>query len=312
MVRLFKSSDVGAPALSSSAGSLITVLDYCLLNAGWTKPYAGGNRATYRQGAGSGFYLYVNDQNVISAGSAHLRGWEVSTDHEAGDHPFPLTTLHANGLEHIKTGTHWWCVCDERTLYFFNGITSDEGNTITIARKEAFAFGDFYSYQASDRYNCMIIADTNVEGMNLQMGQLLLQGGQYVGGRLTGHFLARPHTGFAGAMQRFLKHGDFTKAGGDDLIGANSLQASVRWPNGPDGNVFIGRIPVIEQTNDIRGRLRGLWEIPNINLSTHRSGDTLTGVGDLSGRTFMIVRPAVNNQYYKMYCVEISDTWDTN
>mgnify|MGYP000538869411 CR=1 FL=1 len=50
-------TSAGAPALSGSAGSLITVLDFCLVTTlGWTKT-AGTNNGIYRAPTGNRRYL---------------------------------------------------------------------------------------------------------------------------------------------------------------------------------------------------------------------------------------------------------------
>lgn len=73
MVTLYKSTDASAPIMNSSAGSLIAVLDACLVNgygakpaAGWAKQVidAGTFQATYTQGAIAGLVqkkVYVKD-----------------------------------------------------------------------------------------------------------------------------------------------------------------------------------------------------------------------------------------------------------
>jgi len=55
---LYQSTDSGAPALSGQAGSLLEVLDACLVNgyggkaaAGWGIAFSSGNKRVYRPGA---------------------------------------------------------------------------------------------------------------------------------------------------------------------------------------------------------------------------------------------------------------------
>ena len=68
-VIVYRWDDPSAPVLSSpSAGSLIGVLDACLVNgygskaaAGWTKAFSGTKLAAYRQGGGSMCYLRIDD-----------------------------------------------------------------------------------------------------------------------------------------------------------------------------------------------------------------------------------------------------------
>lgn len=85
---VYKSSDASAPQMTSAAGSLLTVLDACLVNgygakpaAGWSKTVvdAGTNQAYYRQGAKAGFaqkLLYVKDD---AATPGNATAWCAST-----------------------------------------------------------------------------------------------------------------------------------------------------------------------------------------------------------------------------------------
>ena len=69
-VRVYSSTDASAPVLTGQVGSLIAVLDACLVNgygtktaAGWTKPFAdASNTAVYRSGSGSrAFFRFFDD-----------------------------------------------------------------------------------------------------------------------------------------------------------------------------------------------------------------------------------------------------------
>ena len=59
-------ADVGAPTLNATAGSFLSVLDFCLLSNGWSKPYTGTNKAVYRADAGERkFYRVLDDASMI-------------------------------------------------------------------------------------------------------------------------------------------------------------------------------------------------------------------------------------------------------
>lgn len=75
-VSVLKSSNSGAPALTTTAGSLIAVLDFCLLTAGWTKEFSDTNLATYRPPAGNRFYFAVDDTTTTYA---RCRSFEEAT-----------------------------------------------------------------------------------------------------------------------------------------------------------------------------------------------------------------------------------------
>ncbi|MGE3907973.1 MAG: hypothetical protein AB7K36_01385, partial [Chloroflexota bacterium] len=53
--RIYRSTDSGAPVLTGQAGSLLNLLDKCLVDgygskaaAGWSRPYTGTNKTAYR------------------------------------------------------------------------------------------------------------------------------------------------------------------------------------------------------------------------------------------------------------------------
>ena len=89
----FSSSDASGPGLiSGTAGSLLTILDACLVNgysghiltAQWTKPFVNsGNIGCYKQGAGAGLSLLVND-NGPNATSTYEEAWAIGWESIAG------------------------------------------------------------------------------------------------------------------------------------------------------------------------------------------------------------------------------------
>lgn len=87
---IYKSTDVGAPVMNSSAGSLLAVLDACLVNgygskaaAGWSKTVidAPTYQAVYTQGAAAGLpqkKLYVKD-DASTVGTANVWACDACT-----------------------------------------------------------------------------------------------------------------------------------------------------------------------------------------------------------------------------------------
>src|SRR6266404_9035481 len=86
---IYTSSDTNGPGLLNGlSGSLIPVLDACLINgysgkpaAGWTKPIAnsGSVYACYQLGSGSKFTLFINDNAGQIQNEAYMVGWESIT-----------------------------------------------------------------------------------------------------------------------------------------------------------------------------------------------------------------------------------------
>src|SRR5690348_12633571 len=126
---VYSSSDTGAPVLTGQAGSLIAVLDACLVNgygtqtaAGWTKAFSGTNKADYRMAGGNQFYLDVDDSAAQTAAGkeANVRGYEAMTALATGTNAFPTTTQFAAPGQVIRksatadaTSRGWILVADD-------------------------------------------------------------------------------------------------------------------------------------------------------------------------------------------------------
>src|SRR5487761_2687143 len=90
-VNTYQSTDASAPILTDTAGSLVALLDACLVNgygtktgAGWTIAYTGTNQRVYKMSAtlGTGNSVYVDDSATVSgstAEEAYLTGFEAPT-----------------------------------------------------------------------------------------------------------------------------------------------------------------------------------------------------------------------------------------
>lgn len=94
-VTVYSSSDAGASGLilTSVPGSLLAILDACLVNgysgktaAGWTKSFSSSTIGVYRAATGNQRYLRVDDTHPSYAVVA---GFETMTGVNAGTGPFP-------------------------------------------------------------------------------------------------------------------------------------------------------------------------------------------------------------------------------
>ena len=106
MTVVIHSTDVGAPSLGNAAGSLIAVLDYCLVGAlGWTKPFSGVNKAVYQMPPGSnGHFLRVDDTDGSSGSNARLVGYETMSSLDVGTGAFPTDAQVPGGDYAYKGG----------------------------------------------------------------------------------------------------------------------------------------------------------------------------------------------------------------
>jgi len=189
---VFSSNDIGSPQLDGTSGSLINVLDGCLVNGygtkvplGWTKPIANsGNTGCWKQPSGSLMTLFVNDSGPTGSAAAGTReawatGWESLSSltgslSGTGVGQFPTTLQMSVGIGGLagfvipsgsvvwrksitadNTPRYWILYGDASTFYLFF-INGDTAGTYTGAYSGCF-FGDLYSFsQTPDNYKCII------------------------------------------------------------------------------------------------------------------------------------------------------------
>jgi hypothetical protein len=165
----YRSTDSGAPVLSGTAGSLIALLDACLVDgygakaaAGWTKNYSGTNKAVYRPSHGSRFYLRVLDDGSDGAQGARLarvRGYESMSDVDTGTGEFPTDAQVSGGLYLGKSSTAdstarpWVVLADGKRAIVMIAHHASHSQSYT----QSF-FGDLGGVSAADPYAAMLVA----------------------------------------------------------------------------------------------------------------------------------------------------------
>lgn len=317
---IYKSTDASAPSLSGTVGSLVALLDACLVTgygaksaAGWTKPYTGTNKAAFLQGGGNGFYLRVQDDapGAAAAREARLTGYETMSDVDTGTGPFPTAAQGAGGVAMAvarksntadATARAWKVFADDRTVIAFV-LTGD-----TAGIYYCWMFGDIYSAVPSDGYRTMLIART-AENATSRANEVLAQ---WVGLTSAGafQFIARSYLG-TGSSVILGKHGEQAKNSG-----TATFVGTLAYPNPSDGGLYLSPIwlhdPTTAPTPSIRGRLRGIWQFLHA-ITNVTDGDTVSGMGDLAGRSFEFIKsvsdPASNTI---VFAIETSNTLDTN
>ena len=314
-VTVYRWDDPGAPVLSNtSAGSLIGVLDACLVNgygakpaAGWTKAFSGTNLAAYQQGAGSMCYLRVNDGT--GSYKVKMRGYESMTDIDTGTNEFPTTTQLANGV-YAATGTYmltvdkpWIVLADNKRFYLWVGastLTAAEDISTSTTWQGLFFFGDIISFRPGDTYCCQIMGSDSASNATERFG---------LGGALTslnaGAFIARNAAQVAGAVNNG-KCWDYHGSGSSSTMGSATC---VAYPDSISGGINLSRIHVTNGagTQGIRGRMPGAFA--PLNALPGNNGDTFSGTGDLAGRTFVLLDCGSSSTRCRV-ALETSDTWD--
>lgn len=309
-VRVYRWDDASAPTLTGQLGSLTTLLNACLVTgygakaaAGWSSPYSGTNKRVFRNGTGSTqMYLRVCHDATTDGYNARVVGYETMTGVDTGTKPFP-TTAQVSGGDYItvsdttdSTTRPWVVVADAKRFYLWCGQdqTSANGFTSTTA-KMLYFFGDVISRKAVDPYKFLIAA-------NATSGYTGNYFAYNVGGLSTvvpGNYFARSYNGTGGSIA----------AGKQAEYGYYAYNFGTGGPAYPDpltNGMNMAQIRVHEQGVE-RGKLPGCWspihELPGNN------GDTFTGVGALSGKTFMLLDCSMSSTRARV-AIEISDTWE--
>lgn len=304
-VRYYLSSDSGAPTLAYNvAGSLIAVLDACLVNgygsrtaAGWTKPYSGTNLAVYRQGGGPMRYLNVVDTSTASNGPVIVRAYESMTGTGTGTNPFPTVaqvaspTWYRGYLTNVIT---WAVVADETAFYLYVLAGTNAG---------LYFFGEPNTLDTSDAYATVLNFPTttlnNVANNSIGAGFSISSTAA-----IPGHYSCRSYDA---ATKSFglSKHTDVWKTGASTFMGAGVLN----YPNITDGGIYMAPIwfTEVNTLNYIRSTAPGLW-CPLTSMTTFNHLDIVTPTtGDLAGRALLVLKPITSTVGSAF--IEISDTW---
>lgn len=314
-VRFFSSTDSGHPVLSGTIGSLIALLDACLVNgygskagAGWSKAFTGTNLAAYRQ-ASSGAFLRIDD---AAATVARCVGYDTMSDVNTGTNDFPSSVQKPGGMYVYKSNSGdaterpWVLAASERTIYLYIGHADTVLAGASVAYRHLYAFGDITSYKAGDAYNRFIMAnETSAVGSGHSAA---VSSGLAV---TPGHYMQRSHTQL-GSSITVGKHMDgFMMTTSSSIAIGNQLSVPIPFPDPVTGGMLLSPISIHETAAGVRrGVLPGLWA--PLHIMPGACGDTFTGTGTLAGKTFMLLNGCHFNAGSNIagrLALEISDTW---
>ena len=329
---LLASSNVGAPQLYGSTGSLITVLDYCLITQSrWLKPLPNSSSlgrdilGCYKQPSGSGCTLFINDNApTATPGSkeAYAVGWETLTTMSApcgtGSGQFPYfgqiqinghITVCKSALPDNITPRAWVMYVDAYTFYFF--IASGDA----IGKYQSLFFGDIYSDSQTDNYKCQIqgkLADNQptVAGGDFNDSITILETGISGINQGASGFIQRNLSGRS-PSQWITKLGDYTKAittTPTSITSYTPMAGGLPLPT-LTNTLFMTPLLVWEpNTTTLRGRMRGMYHICH-PLTSFVDGQIFSGSNDYAGKIFQIVKQGWNGG---MWCIETSNQVETN
>jgi hypothetical protein len=327
----YNSTDSSGPGpLTGQIGSLLTVLDACLVNgysgktaAGWTKPYANSSDSgCYQQGAGTGsptqFCIAINDDAYNShANEYYGAGFTALTSVNSGTGQFPTPSQGGaqGGLGYLvgrksatadSTARQWTLFADGRTFYLFT-LTGD-----TSTNYFDFGFGDFYSLAgSSDANRCMIIGRNaiNTATQSTIYGGLDRQVTPYATSNQIGCYMANSQAGTSGSVAAFT-FGDVGKGTTSGALTGtfSALAGMMPTPNPYDNSYYMCPVLITDSSWGIRGQLRGIYHVCH-PTSSFSNGMTFSGANDYAGKSFTIICPG---QAGGIYCIETSNTVNTN
>ena len=257
-----------------------------LAPAGWQKPFSGTNLAAYRSAeiASTRCFLRVDDS---AAQNARAVGYESMTDINTGTGPFPTNTQRSGGLWWMKasstatTSRAWTVIADDRTFYMFVN-TSTNGATV-MPTGFGWTFGDFNSTKSGDAFSCYLSGHSS-DSSTLSSG--LSQSLSYSGSGSLDGFVPRAFTAIGGsiAISRRIEYFsiDNIHVGSSGILG---------YPNQPDNGLYLAPASLIENSNNLRGRLRGmLYPAHALSTSSFNWRDKIDGQGAYVGRKLMAVK----------------------
>jgi hypothetical protein len=313
---IYRSTDPNAPSLTGEVGSLITVLDACLVSgygtkaaAGWTKAFSSTNQAAYRQGVQGNAprnYFSFNDNAAFAGGAmeASFRAYEDMSAINTGTNAFPTLVQLPSGLVLRKSAAassvtrEWTVVADHRTAYIITraGDANNPHYVCQIGDIFSFVAGDSYKQLAIGRvvHNSSVTTNCTWGGATTMINTLQTA--------RTGHYIARNFAG-ANASLQVARHGDYTKGGSLEWDG------DIIFPNPADGAIYLSPIFIQEPASPatLRGRLRGVYQFLHRGTSV-ASGDTFNGTGSLANKTFLLFKGLASNTAYT-FVIETSD-WE--
>lgn len=317
---LYLSSDTSAPAWTTAAGGMLTVLDACLVNgygskaaAGWTKDFSGTNKAVYRSGStGTRFYLRADDS---TAGTCKFRGYESMSDVDTGVDPFPTVGQAADGftVAPVSSNYGWAIAANDRAFYFFGYQYTGAASIIpgvvlgtTNGYQQSFGFGRFESLVGGDLYNHFIMGGKPTVGPGSGIISdttdlcLTAPSGGFVGNAK----LARQYDGVTKSPQ-FYKHylGAAAGIGRSGPLVPDTVSAAL---------LVQDKVSILEDAGGLgvirRGYLPGIMFPIGQLHSPSKALYTFGGAGALAGRTFTVV-PFVSSSAQQHAVFEFGVDW---
>lgn len=277
--------------------------------AGWSKVYAGTNKAVYRSNhvQSAGHYLRVDDTDLMFS---RVRGYESMSDVDTGDGPFPTDAQ-------MSGGAYWWksvaagaggviyrIFADERTVLAAISVASVYNVTNLAAPLRGF--GDPIALSPSGDAWASFLSGNGDAWTTATRGALDSQVSSNVSGLCC---MARAISGLGNSV---LVNTRAFSGVEEMLSGADSWLGTL--PSDVDGQIKTARIMLRETAavNGPRAVVPGVYYVPqNGAIDLLGDGDMLDGAGDLSGRRLMVIHTGTSytSPATGAYLVDISGPW---
>mgnify|MGYP000172570969 CR=1 FL=1 len=286
--QILRSSDAGAPTLSGTAGSLISVLD-ALLDIGgsdayWAKAFTGTNKAVYRAANGDRYYFRVDDSN---AQYADIRGFATMSGVDTGTGQFPTATQQTawsiikSATANSTARTYLGIATDRFCLLLVNGGWTGSG-------QELYCFGEIIKANSADAGASVAKAYPATSTLGTT--------GFTVGSDISVAF-TNYVSGYSvpannsSAMMPFAKNTDNSAAAGAGKYFGSQPTSSVRV--GTYAEIQLIPLYVGGSVSSSAGKLRG--RLPHVFVTFNDGGDTGLAVGDTfsdeNGATYQLAFP---------------------
>lgn len=303
---IYRSTDADAPVLTGQNGSLIALLEACLVNgystgptahagAGWTKTHTGTNKAVFQAGpaARARFFVRVNDAN---GNRAQLVSYETMEDVDNGTNPTPKPTHVQTVIPCYKsagndaTARPWVIAADERTVVLLVKTGASASNSPQYPNHwTGTTFGECISYRASDPYQ-WVMGGCYYDA-SFDCGLVHVQGASSSFSSGGGLYVDRDHIGTPGSKEAVIiyprGHGGFIEGTSPN---ANVFKHGAVNP--ADNKVWTMPMAFRHWTGTelcVRGELRGLRFVM-VASTSYSDGDVLT---DGQGRSWIYYRSRI-------------------
>lgn len=314
---ILSSTDVGAPTLSGTNGTLCSVLDWAVVQNGWAVEFTTTNKRIYRAGTGNRFRLWVQHDSAVSgsAALATIRGAESATSATSVTDAFPTAAqiTDANSTVSVSTAAS----ATARAYYIVLGTTFVlmfiNRNGDNTQAWDFFFFGDAPPTNSEDSWNSLIVIGNT---STITTSRATPMAGNLIPTAVTSSkvFWCRAVDGSIKSTRGVLAGSSHTSGNPGNFCNNNDMPAmragyGNRIYRERVGATCIGGSGTTAGSLALirRGWIPNLWNALHTTIGSVTSDDTHqdTAYAGSSGGTFRVIPQSTS-----VACVaELSDTW---